>query len=305
VGIADHTDMPRVCTNGIEIEYETFGDPSAEPLLLIMGLGAQMILWEGELCGLLAGRGHYVIRFDNRDVGLSTRLEEARVPRILAMMDEVARGERPEAPYRLSDMALDAVGLLDGLGIDAAHVLGASMGGMIAQTIAIEHPDRVRTLTSVMSSTEPLSRARARPEAIQALLTPLPKDRERNIERAVEVARIIGSPGFPLNEDRIRARAARSYDRGFYPKGLARQLAAILASGSRRNALAAVRAPTLVIHGDADPLVPVESGIDTAGAVPGAELLIIEGMGHDLPPEIWPRFVDATTRHTRKALRAG
>jgi pimeloyl-ACP methyl ester carboxylesterase len=297
--------MPRVCTNGIEIEYETFGEASAEPLLLIMGLGAQMILWEGELCGLLAGRGHYVIRFDNRDVGLSTRLEEARVPRIPAMLDQVARGECPEAPYRLSDMALDAVGLLEALGIDAAHVLGASMGGMIAQTIAIEHPDRVRTLTSVMSSTEPLSRARARPEAIQALLTPLPKDRERNIERAVEVARIIGSPGFPFNEDRIRARAARSYDRAFYPKGLARQLAAILASGSRRKALAAVRAPTLVIHGDSDPLVPVESGIDTAGAVPGAELLVIEGMGHDLPPEIWPRFVDATTGHTRKGLRAG
>jgi len=293
--------MPRVCTNGIEIEYETFGDPSADPLLLIMGLGAQMILWEEGFCRLLAGHGHHVIRFDNRDVGLSTRLEEAGVPRIRVMMEQVERGERPEAPYRLSDMGRDAVGLLDGLGIDAAHVVGASMGGMIGQTVAIEHPERVRTLTSIMSSTGHPGLPRAKPEAMAVLLTPPPRDREANIERAVEAARIIGSPGFPFDEERIRARAARTYDRAFYPKGLARQLAAILALGSRRKALEALRTPTLVIHGDMDPLVPVEGGLDTAEAVPGAELLIIEGMGHDLPPEIWPRIADTITRHARKA----
>ena len=293
--------MPRVCTNGIEIEYETFGDPSADPLLLIMGLGAQMILWEEEFCRLLAGHGHYVIRFDNRDVGLSTRLEEAGVPRIRVMMEQVERGERPEAPYRLSGMGRDAVGLLDGLGIGAAHVVGASMGGMIGQTVAIEHPERVRTLTSIMSSTGHPGLPRAKPEAMAVLLTPPPRDREGNIERAVEAARIIGSPGFPFDEERIRARAARTYDRAFYPKGLARQLAAILASGSRRKALEALRTPTLVIHGDMDPLVPVEGGLDTAEAVPGAELLIIEGMGHDLPPEVWPRIADTIARHARKA----
>ncbi len=293
--------MPRVCTNGIEIEYETFGDPSADPLLLIMGLRAQMILWEEEFCRLLAGHGHHVIRFDNRDVGLSTRLEEAGVPRIRVMMEQVERGERPEAPYRLSDMGRDAVGLLDGLGIDAAHVVGASMGGMIGQTVAIEHPERVRTLTSIMSSTGHPGLPRAKPEAMAVLLTPPPRDREANIERAVEAARIIGSPGFPFDEERIRARAARTYDRAFYPKGLARQLAAILGSGSRRKALEALRTPTLVIHGDMDPLVPVEGGLDTAEAVPGAELLIIEGMGHDLPPEVWPRIADTIARHARKA----
>lgn len=293
--------MPSVGTNGIEIEYETFGDPSADPLLLIMGLGAQMILWEEEFCRLLAGHGHHVIRFDNRDVGLSTRLEEAGVPRIRVMMEQVERGERPEARYRLSDMGRDAVGLLDGLGIDAAHVVGASMGGMIGQTVAIEHPERVRTLTSIMSSTGHPGLPRAKPEAMAVLLTPPPRDREGNIERAVEAARIIGSPGFPFDEERIRARAARTYDRAFYPKGLARQLAAILASGSRREALEALRTPTLVIHGDMDPLVPVEGGLDTAEAVPGAELLIIEGMGHDLPPEVWPRIADTIARHARKA----
>jgi pimeloyl-ACP methyl ester carboxylesterase len=184
-------------------------------------------------------------------------------------------------------------------------MVGASMGGMIAQTLAIEHPDRVRTLTSIMSTTGHPSLPEAKPDAMRVLLTPLPRERAANVERTVEAARIIGSPGFPFDEERIRARAGRAYDRGFYPEGLARQLAAVLASGSRRKALEAVRTPTLVIHGSADPLVPVEHGVDTAEAVPGAELLIIEGMGHDLPSALWPRIVGAIARHAQRAARAG
>jgi pimeloyl-ACP methyl ester carboxylesterase len=293
--------MPRIRTNGIEIEYESFGDGNPNPILLIMGLGAQMTLWDEEFCGLLVGHGHRVIRFDNRDVGLSTKLGHLGVPPIQAVMESFLRGDSPSAPYTLSDMARDAAELLEELDIEAAHVVGASMGGMIAQTLTLEHPERVRTLTSIMSSTGNPKLPGAKPEAIALLMTPTPPERDAYIERSVTVARVLRGPGFPFDEEYIRARAARLFDRSFYPEGFVRQLAAIMASGSRRDSLEGVKHPTLVIHGDTDPLVPIEGGIDTADAVPGADLVVIEGMGHDLPRPVWPRIADAIVRHAKSA----
>jgi pimeloyl-ACP methyl ester carboxylesterase len=290
-----HSDPACVEVNGIQIVYDTFGDPSAPPLLMIMGLGAQMIDWDEEFCAQLAARGYWVIRFDNRDVGLSTRFDEAGVPNVLAMMQ--APEQAVEVPYTLRDMADDAVGLLDALRIEAAHVVGASMGGMIAQTVAIHHPERVRTLTSIMSTTGDPSLPPPKPEAAAILVTPAPTDRQGHLEYAIKTWQVLNGPVYPLDEDRTRERAGRSFDRGLSPAGTARQLAAILASGSRKEALRSVSAPTLVIHGDADPLVPVEGGIDTANAIPGAELVIVEGMGHGLPVEVWPQVIDAIARH--------
>src|SRR5256712_9882806 len=258
--------MPAARANGVEIAYETFGAPEGRPLLLIMGLAAQMILWDDHFCAALASRGHRVIRFDNRDVGLSSKLEEAGIPDAAAAMQAALLGERVDAPYTLRDMAADAVGLLDALGIAAAHVVGASMGGMIAQAMAIAHPARVLSLTSIMSSTGDRSLPPARPEAAAVLLLPVVAGRAANVERAVHVFRTIGSPGFPFDEARVRELAVRSYDRCFHPAGVARQLVAILASGSRREGLAGVSVPTLVIHGRDDPLVPVGAGPDPAAA---------------------------------------
>jgi pimeloyl-ACP methyl ester carboxylesterase len=292
--------MPRARANGIELEYESFGRREDPALLLVMGLGAQMLLWHEELCGALADRGFHVIRYDNRDVGRSTWLDDAGMPDVMAALLAAGSGGAIDAPYRLSDMAADAAGLLDALEVERAHVVGASMGGMIAQTLAIEHPARVRTLTSIMSTTGHRDLPPARPEAMALLVTPIPPDRESALERSVQVSRVIGSPAYPSDEAELRALAGRVYDRGVNPPGFARQLVAILASGSRREALAAVRTPTLVIHGEADPLVPFEGGRDTAEAVPGAELLAIPGMGHDLPRALWPTFVEAIVKHAAK-----
>jgi len=293
--------MPFAQANGLELCYETFGDPGAPPLLLVMGLGAQMIQWDEEFCLALAEAGHHVIRFDNRDVGRSTILDHLGVPDVRAAFQAAARHEPVAAPYRLSDMAADAVGLLDALGIPAAHVVGASMGGMIAQVMAIEHAARVRSLTAIMSTTGHHSLPPARPEAMQALLMPIARDRAGNIERAVRIARIIGSPGFPFDEARVRRKAEAAYDRGFHPAGPARQLVAVTASGNRRRGLRAVAVPTLVIHGTDDPLIPLECGRDIAACVPGAELLEIPGMGHDLPAAVWPQIVEAIGTLTRRA----
>ena len=293
--------MARAQANGIEIEYETFGDRGARPLLLIMGLGAQLVLWEKEFCTDLVERGHFVIRYDNRDVGLSTKLEQAGAPNVLEVMQAAAAGRPVEAPYTLDEMADDAAGLLDTLDLDSAHVVGASMGGMIAQTLVLRHAERVRSLTSIMSSTGNPALPPPKPEPLQALMQPRVEERESAIEQAVSLQRLIGGTGFPFDAERTRRLAALSYDRSFYPVGLARQIAAIMASGNRRPALASVEAPTLIIHGDADPLVPLEAGRDTAQAIPGAELLVIEGMGHELPPQVWPRIIEAVSRHTEKA----
>ncbi|HME70566.1 MAG TPA: alpha/beta hydrolase [Myxococcota bacterium] len=293
--------MPLVATNGVELEYETFGAAQAPAILLIMGLGAQMILWDEEFCEALARRGYRVIRFDNRDVGLSTKLEDAGVPNVATALAAMAQGRPPSAAYTLHNMADDTAGLLGALRIDAAHVVGASMGGMIAQTLAIRHPKRIRTLTSIMSTTGNPALPPATPAAMQVLMTPAPTQREAYIEHHVEVSKVVGSPGFPFDPEAVRARGARVFDRGVFPAGIARQLVAILASGNRKPLLASVRAPTLVIHGSADPLVPIAAGRDTAQAVPGADLFEIEGMGHDLPREVWPRLVDAIAKHAGRA----
>ena len=294
--------MPTAHVNGLDIAYQTFGRQGDRPLLLIMGLGAQMILWDEEFCEQLAERGHYVIRFDNRDVGLSSKCDAGGIPDVMAAVGASMVGQKIAAPYKLSDMAADAAGLLDALGVAKAHIVGASMGGMIAQTVAIDHPHRVLTLTSIMSTTGNPDLPPATPEAMSALLMPPPADREGNIARSVEVFRTIGSPGFPFEEERIRDRAARSYDRCYHPAGAVRQMVAILASGSRKEALREVKQPALVIHGVDDPLVPLAGGIDTAETIPGATLLKIGGMGHDMPRPVWPRIIDAISALT---LRQG
>jgi pimeloyl-ACP methyl ester carboxylesterase len=291
--IVQHSEEKTIKANSIEIVYDTFGQPSDPAMLLVMGLGEQMIAWDEEVCRQLAAKGYWVIRFDNRDIGRSTRFDDAGIPDLLALM----QGEAVEVPYTLDDMAKDSVGLLEALEIEAAHIVGVSMGGMIAQTMAINHPERVRTLTSMMSTTGDPGLPSPKPEAVQLLFTPAPTERTAFIEYSVNVRRILGGSDFPLNEERMREIAGRSCDRGLNPAGFGRQLAAVLASGSRKEALKSVDIPTLVIHGDADPLIPVEGGIDTAESISGAQLMIIEGMGHDLPPDIWPQIVEAIAGH--------
>lgn len=291
--------MPLCKSNGIELCYETFGDPADPPLLLVMGLGAQMTAWDTELCSAFVDRGFFVVRYDNRDVGLSSRIEGSG-GNFMETFLKASQGQPVDAPYRLTDMAADGIGLLDHLGIERAHVVGASMGGMIAQTIAIEHPSRVLTLTSIMSTTGEPEVGQATPEAMQLLVRPPATDRQSAIEAAVAANKVIGGPDH-FDEDRIRARSAAFYDRAFDPAGTARQLIGILASGSRAEQLAALDVPTLVIHGDADTLVTPTGGRRTAELVPGAELLEIEGMGHDLPPVVWPQVVEAITQHAQRA----
>jgi len=294
--------MSRVTANGIQIEYETFGNPSGRPLLLIIGLGGQMIHWDDDLCKDLAERGHYVIRFDNRDVGLSTKFDEAGVPNLVETFGKIMQGEKIKPPYTLDDMADDAVGLLDALGIRKAHICGMSMGGMIAQTIVIRHPSRVLSLSSIYSTTGNPEVPQPKPEVIEMLIAPPPNEREANIEHMLGVFKTIAGPAFPVDEKWTRKILAESYDRCFYPQGFVRQLVAILTQTNRVPALASVKVPTLVVHGTSDPLVPVEGGKDAARAIPGAQLMLIEGMGHDLPHGgAWPRIVEAITAHTQKA----
>ncbi|MFX1388262.1 MAG: alpha/beta fold hydrolase [Promethearchaeota archaeon] len=295
--------MPQAKANNIEIEYETFGDPSSKPLLLIMGLGAQMINWDEELCKRLVERGFYVIRFDNRDVGLSTKFEEAGEPDLMKLYISAQKGEKIEATYTLEDMADDAVGLLTALNIDKAHICGASMGGMIAQVIAYRHPSRILSLISIMSTTGDPDLPRPTPEAMQVLIKPLPIGREAIIEEGVNRMRVVHGTGIPFDEERAHRFAIASYDRSNYRPGYSRQLAAILATGNRKQALKSIVIPTIVIHGEVDPLVPVEGGKDTAEAIPGADLLIIEGMGHSLPPQVWPQVLDAITNNAVKAIK--
>lgn len=294
--------MSRVKANGIEIEVETFGDPSGRPLLLIIGLGAQMIHWDDNLCKDLAERGHYVIRYDNRDVGLSTKFEEAGLPDLMEIFGKLLGGEKINPPYTLKDMADDAAGLLDALGIRKAHICGMSMGGMIAQTIALRHPSRVLSLISIYSTTGNPEVPQPKPEVTGLLIAPPPREREANVEHMLHVFNTIAGSGFPFDEQWTRRIMAESYDRSFYPQGMVRQLVAVLTQENRVPDLASVTVPTLVVHGTDDPLVPVEGGKDTARAVPGADLMLIEGMGHDLPHGgAWPRIVEAITAHTQKA----
>ena len=286
--------IQRARAGGVELAYETFGDRDDPPLLLIMGLGTQMIGWPEDFCVSLAGRGRFVIRFDNRDVGLSTHLDDAPRADIQALMG----GDHTTASYSLSEMAGDAAGLLDALGIEAAHVVGASMGGMIAQTLAIEHPQRVLTLTSIMSTTGERGVGAPTQEALTVLLAPPARTREEAIERSVAGSRVIGSPGFDFDEAALRERAALGYDRGHDPAGIGRHLAAIWVSGDRTPMLRELAVPTLVIHGDADPLVQLDGGRATAAAIPDAELAVIAGLGHDLPRGAWPELVERIAAHT-------
>jgi pimeloyl-ACP methyl ester carboxylesterase len=283
--------------NGLEFVYETFGDPEHPTMLLIMGLGVQMLGWDREFCELLAARGFQVVRFDNRDVGRSTKIEGGPRPDVMA----AAAGDPSSASYTLDDMADDCAGLLDHLGAEAAHVVGASQGGMIAQALAIRHRSRVLSLTSIMSTTGNPSVGQTHPEAIPALLTRPPADREQFIDSVVAAWRVIGSPGFALDEAALRERAGAGFDRGYYPEGTARQLVAILASGDRTEALRRLDVPTQVIHGTDDILIDVSGGKATAAAIPGARLELIEGMGHDLPRALWPRFVELIVSNAERA----
>lgn len=283
--------IARTRHGGVEIAYETFGRSDGEPMLLVMGLGMQMLAWPDEFCGELVEHGFAVARFDNRDVGLSTHLRQAgapSLPMILARPGAVAS-------YRLGDMADDAVAVLDALQWPAAHVVGVSLGGMIAQTIAIRHPDRVRSLTSIMSTPSPRI-GRARTRAMLALAPRRLRNRDQMAQRMVKVFRIIGSPGYPLDEDWVREIARRCYDRANDAGGVLRQLAAINASGDRRPALGGVRVPTLVLHGEADPLVRLAGGRATAAAVPGSRLVTYPRMGHDMPSELWPDIIEQICR---------
>ena len=287
----------RATANGIEVVYETIGDPSNPPLLLVMGLGMQLIHWDRELCEQLAARGFLVIRFDNRDSGRSTQVE-APVPNLRRAM----AGLRIDAPYLLDDMAADAFGLLDHLGIEAAHVVGASMGGMIAQTMAIERPERVLSLTSIMSTTGERRAGRPKLRVWSVLTRRAPRDKDAYVDYFARVFRMIGSKDLPPeDEDRIRQVAAATYERGHHPAGSGRQLAAILASGDRTEGLRGLRVPTTVVHGRADPLVPLRGGRATARAIPEARLIEIPGMGHDLPQQVWPRIVDAVAETAERA----
>ncbi|MEA2440635.1 MAG: hypothetical protein QOH76_2059 [Thermoleophilaceae bacterium] len=274
----------RTSAGAVDIAYETFGEPGRPVVLLVMGLGAQMIGWHDDFCRALA-HGHHVVRFDNRDAGESQWLE--------GQVDLVAcaAGDTSSALYTLEDMADDAVGLLDALGLGSAHVVGASMGGMIAQTLAIQHPERVLSVTSIMSTTGEPGLGEPTDEATGVLLSPPATNRDEAMDRAVAGNRVLGSPGFRRDVQDIRARAARAWDRGVNPAGFARQLAAIYASGDRTPALRSLDVPALVVHGEADPLVPVAGGRATAAAIPGAELWVVPGMGHDLPRALWPELI--------------
>ena len=292
--------MADMDIKGVRIEYDTFGKRGSSTLLLIMGLGGQMIYWDEDFCAQLAGTGHYVIRFDNRDVGLSTHFAHAGVPD-MAGAKEARKGKSKGIPYSLEDMADDAFGLLDALQIDRAHVFGTSMGGMIAQIMALSRPSRLLSLISMSSSTGNPGLSFPKPEEMGITVEPEPLEREANIDFTVRGLRMLAGRGFPFDEEGVRILVARAYDRAFYPEGRWRQLAAVIASPSRKQALASLNLPTLVIHGDDDVLVPLIHGRDTAETIPDAELLVIQGMGHDLPRQVWPRIVAAVAAHMAKA----
>jgi pimeloyl-ACP methyl ester carboxylesterase len=286
--------------NGIDICYETFGNASDPALLLVMGLGAQMIAWDVEFCEALQKRGFYVIRYDNRDTGLSSKIESGPEPDLQKAM----AGDRSTASYTLFDMADDGIGLLDALGIRKAHIVGASMGGMIVQSMAIRHPDRILTMCSIMSSTGARDVGQAKPEAMAALVAPRPTTREQALDAAVHSGKLMSGGGFPFDEALARQRAAEAWDRANYPIGMTRQLVGIMASGNRTEELKKVTTPTLVIHGEADPLITLSGGQATADAIPGAKLLVVPGMGHEIPAGARTQIVDAIVENTKRATVA-
>jgi pimeloyl-ACP methyl ester carboxylesterase len=292
--------MPKAIANGIEIHYEEQGDKTAPPMLLIMGFGAQLTLWPDELVEALASRGFRVIRYDNRDIGLSHKFDGVKAPGLVKMTLLSKLGLKPKVPYTLADMADDGAGLLDTLGIEKAHIVGASMGGMIAQHFVSRHADKCLSLTTIFSSTGNPKLPPAKPEAMKALVTrPDSTDEKVLVEHGMMVARTIGSPGYPTEEERLRERTTASVRRSFYPEGPTRHLSAIVADGDRRGMLKDVTVPTLVLHGEDDPLVPCEGGRDTAASIPGAKLKTIPGWGHDLPLELVEELADAIAGHAK------
>ena len=294
--------MPKANNDGVELEWDERGNPGDPAVLLIMGLGGQMTRWSEDFMAALVAHGFRTIRFDNRDVGLSHKFDAAGLPDLPAIGAAMMTGGKPDTAYTLEHMAADAVAVLDAAGVDRAHVVGASMGGMIAQLVATEHPGRVLTLTSIMSSTGNPALPRATAEANAVLMTrPTGTDMESLIAHGVKSAKVIGSPGYPTDDailaERLRADAARMH----YPPGFARQMAAIMANGDRRARLQQLKVPTLVIHGTDDPLVPVDGGRDTAASIPGARLEEIPGMGHDLPTPLIGKITDLIAEHARSA----
>jgi pimeloyl-ACP methyl ester carboxylesterase len=292
-----HSAELRCQANGIELAYDWFGAEDAPPLVLVQGLGCQMIAWDDAFCARLAAAGYRVIRFDNRDIGKSTLLPHLGVPNIAEMFAAIAQGAKVAAPYLLRDMAADLAGLLDALSIEQAHVVGASMGGAIAQTLAIGWPRRVRTLSSIMSNTGEAGFPPPTPEALSLLLTPPPLEREGYIADYANRWKVLRGAGFTQDEAMDPVRAGRIFDRGLNPAGVARQLAAIIASPGRARALADLRVPALVMHGDADPLVHFSGGSATAAAIPGARLQLLQGMGHAIPVPYWSDVIGALARH--------
>jgi pimeloyl-ACP methyl ester carboxylesterase len=295
--------MPVISANGIEIAYDDRGSRGDPVILLIMGLATQMIAWPEPFCDGLAAHGFRVVRFDNRDVGRSTKFEAAPLIDLGAILQQVMAREQINPPYDLTDMAADTVGLMDRLEIDKAHVVGASMGGMIAQIVAAKYPNRVRSLVSIMSSSGDPGLPQAKPEAMTAIMQTRPdgSDREVAIQHGMGIYRAIGSPGFPTPDNELRAKVGAAFDRSYYPAGIGRQFAAIVASGSRVEILKKLSVPTLVLHGADDPLVPVEAGRHTAAQIPGSTLTVIPGMGHDLATGLIPILVEAIATHCRAA----
>ena len=297
--------MATAEANGLQIEYDTMGTPGSPPLVMIMGLSTQMVAWPEPFCRMLARTGHFVVRFDNRDVGLSTKLEDLGVPDLERLMRQGATGSA-SPPYTLSEMAADVFGLMDFLGLDQAHICGLSMGGMIAQIMAIEKPHRVASLISFESTTGEPDLPGATPEAVEAMMSKPPIRREAYIEYQAGVYRAFSGGSVHYDENVQRELSASSYDRMFYPNGFARQMAAILCAGGRRTALSTVSVPALVIHGDCDTVVPPAHGKDTADAISGARLKIVAGLGHGMAyPALWQEIVSAIAQHTRAARAPG
>ena len=291
--------MSRAKTNGIELEFETFGNPSGQPILLIMGLASQMVAWPDMFCRKLADKGHYVIRFDNRDIGLSSQMDNLQVPNIFDIISKIQNHETAAPPYTFSDMAKDAVGLLDAIGVEKAHICGLSMGGMIAQVLALEHPERVLSLISMASTTNEPDLPRATQEVMNVIFSPPPAGRDAYIQHATHMFEVFagGSERFDMGlQSEI---CARSFDRGINLSGFIRQFAAILTAKGRRQALKSLAIPALVVHGLQDPLVPFEHGKDTADAIPGAAFLAVDGLGHGLAfPTLWDDIIEAIARRT-------
>lgn len=296
--------MPQAQANGLTIEYDITGPADGETVLLIMGLGAQMTRWPQGFLDELASRGMRVIRFDNRDVGLTSKIDAAGPADLPAVITALMEGRTPDVAYTLADMAADAVGLLDALGLDRAHIVGASLGGMVSQLVAADYPDRVLSLTSIMSTTGNRALPPPTAEAIAVLNNRGPdplEDLEGYLDHAVKGARAVGSPGYPAAEEDIRARSLADFKRCYYPVGFGRQYAAAAASPDRRPKLATIAAPTVVIHGAADPLVPLAGGKDTAENIPGAELIVIEGMGHDVPAPLFSAIADGILKAVERS----